>query len=97
MFTMPFHVYCNINTIGIMVSSHMGTSITVNSRFDPFSDPKPLLLPEDMTDHPLQKEEKARAPLKDLLDLGEIVERDPVFLFFEEANLPTEESKPEGQ
>ena len=49
-----------------------------------------------MTDHPLQKEEKARAPLKDLLDPGEIVERDPDFLFFEEANLPTEESKPEG-
>ena len=60
-------------------------------------DPKPLLLPEDMTDHPLQKEEKARAPLKDLLDLGEIVERNPDFLFFEEADLPTEESKPEGQ
>ena len=60
-------------------------------------DPKPLLLPEDMTDHPLQKEEKARAPLKDLLDPGEIVERDPDFLFFEEADLPTEESKPEGQ
>ena len=60
-------------------------------------DPKPLLLPEDMTDHPLQKEENARTPLKDLLDPGEIVEMDPYFLFFEEANLPTEESKPEGQ
>ncbi len=59
--------------------------------------PKPLLLPEDMTDHPLIKEDKGRAPLKNLLDPGEIVERDPDFLFFEEANLPTEESKPEGQ
>ena len=60
-------------------------------------DPKPLLLPEDMTDHPLIKEGKSRAPLIDLLDLGEIVERDPDFLFFEETNLPTEKSKPEGQ
>ena len=60
-------------------------------------DPKPLLLPEDMTGHPLIKEGKSRAPLKDLLDPGEIVERDPDFLFFEEVNLPTEESKPEGQ
>ena len=60
-------------------------------------DPKPLLLPEDMTGHPLIKEGKSRAPLKDLLDPGEIVERDPDFLFFEETNLPTEKSKPEGQ
>ncbi len=60
-------------------------------------DPKPLLLPEDMTDHPLQKEEKARAPLKDLLDPGKIVERNPDFLFFEEVDSSTEESKPEGQ
>ncbi len=60
-------------------------------------DPKPLLLPEDMTGHPLIKEAENRAPLKDLLDPGEIVERDPDFLFFEESNLPTEESKPEGQ
>ena len=60
-------------------------------------DPKPLLLSEDMKDHPLIKEGKGRAPLKDLLDLGEMVERDPDFLFFEETNLPTEKSKPEGQ
>ena len=65
--------------------------------FTDHPDPKPLLLPEDMTCHPLRKEEKARAPLKDLLDPGEIVERDPGFLFFEEFNLPTEESKPEGK
>ena len=60
-------------------------------------DPKPLLLPEDMTDHPLIKENENRAPLKDLLDPGEIVERDPDFLFFEEMDSSTEESKPEGQ
>jgi NADH-quinone oxidoreductase subunit C len=60
-------------------------------------DPKPLLLPEDMTEHPLIKEDKDRALLKDLLDPGEIVERAPDFLFFEESNSLTEESKPEGQ
>ena len=53
-------------------------------RFGGHPDPKPLLLPEDMTEHPLQKEEKDRAPLRDLLDPGEIVEKDPEFLFFEE-------------
>ncbi|MBW2708236.1 MAG: NADH-quinone oxidoreductase subunit C [Deltaproteobacteria bacterium] len=60
-------------------------------------DPKPLLLPEDMTGHPLIKEAKSRASLKDLLDPGEIVERNPDFLFFEEADSSTEASKPEGQ
>jgi len=60
-------------------------------------DPTPLLLPEDMTEHPLIKEENDRAPLKDLLDPGEIVERDPGFLFFEEVDAKTDESKPDGQ
>lgn len=58
-------------------------------------DPKPLLLPEDMTDHPLIKENKNRVLLKDLLDPGEIVERDPGFLFFEAVVSSTEEPKPE--
>ena len=66
-------------------------------QFTGHPDPKPLLLPEDMTDHPLIKEDKSRAPLKDLLDPGQIVERDPDFLFFEEVDSATEESKPEGQ
>ena len=60
-------------------------------------DPKPLLLSEDMTGHPLTKDNKSRAPLRDLLDPGQIVERDPVFLFFEEVDSPTKEPKPEGQ
>ena len=66
-------------------------------RFTGHPDPKPLLLPEDMTDHPLIKEDKNRVPLKDLLDPGEIVERDPDFLFFEEKDSPTDEPKHEGQ
>ena len=60
-------------------------------------DPKPLLLPEDMTDHPLIKENKNRVPLIALLDPGEIVERDPGFLFFEKTDSPVRESKSEGQ
>ena len=60
-------------------------------------DPKPLLLPEDMTDHPLIKENKNRVPLIDLLDPGEIVERDPDFLFFEKTDSSVRESKSEGQ
>ena len=53
--------------------------------------PEKLLLPEDMTEHPLQKEDKDRTPIKDLLDPGEIVERDPGFLYFEEVDPPTED------
>lgn len=60
-------------------------------------DPKPLLLPEDMTEHPLQKEDKDRVLLKDLLDPGEIVDRNPDFLFFEEMDSSIEEPKREGQ
>lgn len=60
-------------------------------------DPKPLLLPEDMTGHPLIKENKNRVPLIDLLDPGEIVERDTDFLFFEKTDSPLRESKSEGQ
>lgn len=60
-------------------------------------DLRPLLLPEDMTDHPLIKEDKDRALLRDLLDPGDIVERDPGFLLFEVADSSTDESKPEGQ
>ena len=52
-------------------------------RFAGHPDPKPLLLPEDMTDHPLQKKEKDRAPLRDMLNPGEILKREPDFLFFE--------------
>ncbi len=73
------------------------TSDFFGIQFTGHPDPKPLLLPEDMTDHPLIKGDKNRAPLKDLLDPGEIVERDPGFLFFEEVDSSTEESKPEGQ
>ena len=62
-------------------------------RFSGHPDPKPLLLPEDMTEHPLQKEEKDRAPLRDLLDPGEIVEKDPEFLFFEERDGTGEDEK----
>jgi hypothetical protein len=50
-----------------------------------------------MTEHPLQKEDKDRVLLKDLLDPGEIVERNPDFLFFEEMDSSTEEPKREGQ
>lgn len=39
----------------------------------------PLLLPEDMDQHPLIKDETARVPLKTLIDPGEIVFRDPRF------------------
>jgi NADH-quinone oxidoreductase subunit C len=53
-------------------------------RFKGHPEPKPLLLPEDMTGHPLLKEEKERAPLRDLLDPGKILSRDPDFLYFEE-------------
>jgi len=60
-------------------------------------DPKPLLLPEDMTDHPLIKEDKERALLRDLLDPGDIVERDPDFLLFEECDSPIDELKPQAQ
>jgi NADH-quinone oxidoreductase subunit C len=65
--------------------------------FSGHPDPKPLLLPEDMTERPLQKKDKDRVPLKDLLDPGEIVERNPDFLFFEEMDSSTEEPKREGQ
>ena len=57
-------------------------------------DPKPLLLPEAMTEHPLIKEEKDRLPLIDLLDPGEIVERDPDFPYFKENDSLSEELKP---
>ena len=57
-------------------------------------DPKPLLLPDDMTEHPLIKEAKDRVPLRDLLDPGEIVERASEFLYFEPADSPIYESKP---
>ena len=60
-------------------------------------DPKPLLLPEDMTDHPLLKQEKRRVALRDLLNPGEIVERDFDFLFFEEPCSPADESNPNGE
>lgn len=60
-------------------------------------DPKPLLLPDDMTEHPLIKEAKDRVPLRDLLDPGEIVERAHDFLCFEPADSPSDESTPPGQ
>ncbi len=66
-------------------------------RFTGHPDPKPLLLPDDMTEHPLIKEDKNRTALKDLLDFGEIVEKDPDFLFFEEPGLPPGEPKPPGE
>ena len=73
------------------------TSDFFGIQFTGHPDPKPLLLPEEMTDHPLVKEEKNRAPLKDLLDPGEIVERAPGFLYFEVTDSPAPESKPVGQ
>jgi NADH-quinone oxidoreductase subunit C len=66
-------------------------------QFTGHPDPKPLLLPEDMADHPLVKGERNRVLLKDLLDPGTIVERDPGFLFFEAVDPPTDESIPHGQ
>jgi NADH-quinone oxidoreductase subunit C len=66
-------------------------------RFTGHPDPRPLLLPEDMVDHPLLKEDKNRAALRDLLDPGEIVERDPDFLFFEGPDSPTDDAKPDGE
>ena len=61
--------------------------------FTDHPDPKPLLLPDDMTEHPLIKEAKDRVPLRDLLDPGEIVERAHDFLCFEPADSPSDESK----
>jgi len=65
-------------------------------RFTGHPDPRPLLLPEDMVDHPLLKEDKNRAALRDLLDPGEIVERDSDFLFFEGPDSPADDAKPDG-
>ncbi len=64
-------------------------------RFTGHPDPKPLLLPEDMTDHPLLKQEKDRASLRDLLDPGEILSRDPDFLYFEKTETPEANGKAE--
>ncbi|EFK10134.1 respiratory-chain NADH dehydrogenase, 30 Kd subunit [delta proteobacterium NaphS2] len=64
-------------------------------RFAGHPDPKPLLLPEGMTDHPLQRKEKDRAPFRDLLDTGEILKREPDLLFFEKNEEPVVKGKPE--
>lgn len=54
----------------------------------------PLLLPDDLGFHPLIKEEKARVPLKDLMEPGEIVECDPGFTLFPEEAKEAESEKP---
>jgi NADH-quinone oxidoreductase subunit C len=51
-------------------------------RFAGHPDLSPLLAPEDMDGYPLLKEEGARSSLKDLLDPGDMVDRDPDFELF---------------
>ena len=66
-------------------------------RFAGHPDPKPLLLPEDMTDRPLQRKENDRASLRDLLNPGEILKRDPDFLIFDDLDSPAGVPEPHGE
>ena len=47
---------------------------------------KPLLVPDDLEYCPLIKGDDARSSLKDLLDPGEIVDRDPAFDLFSDGS-----------
>lgn len=60
-------------------------------RFAGHSNLSPLLVPDDLDDYPLLKREDARSSLKDLLVLGEIVERDRDFHLFQEGPCRKEE------
>ncbi|MTJ80816.1 MAG: NADH-quinone oxidoreductase subunit C [Telmatospirillum sp.] len=60
-------------------------------RFDGNPNPVPLLLPPEMTDHPLQKDPEKRAPLATLVAVGDIVRSTADFFL-----LPPEAPKPEA-
>lgn len=51
-------------------------------RYAGHPDLSPLLVPEDLDGYPLLKEEGERSSLKELLDLGDMVERDTGFVPF---------------
>lgn len=51
--------------------------------FSGHPDPTPLLLPEEMNFHPLLKPKDATIPMKDLIDLGDIVAQEPGFTYFQ--------------
>ena len=55
-------------------------------RFAGHPDLSPLLVPDDLDYYPLIKRDEAKCSLKDLLDPGEIVDRDPDFHLFLEGS-----------
>ena len=65
-------------------------------RFTGHPDLVPLLLPEDLDYHPLIKEEDGRARLNDVLNPGEIADRNPDFELFQKEKAKDKDGSPNG-